>query len=641
MKLSPTLKCLAVSLTAVAVLSACGGGGGSATVPTAGTIQNSVTPSAPTSATAGTSLTVTADAIANFSPVASQTWAVTQLSGPAAPTAPNFADPSCATATVTVGLAATGSSPGQNGTAHCQTSLVIAASTPASQWSVTNTAKTAAGASTASFVLNVSAATPLDKHFTVVVPSLAQTFMTGATATLSAAYSVGADAQLGVPVTYEWSQVSGPALALAGANTSSVSFNAAAAGNYVLQIKESTTIDGVVVTSTGAVVATIETPAVYNQYQVSAGPLQTVTTGSTVSLAGAVTGTTPTAGLTYQWTQLSGPSVILFGATSLTPQFTATTAGTYAFQLTSTSGDAVPQVISAQTQVTVATPVVNAPFFSVSAGDAQTVALNATTFLKGQVAAGVPAPTNLTYSWTQTGGPAVVLANPSAPTASFIPTAAGAYTFTFSASSAGVTESSTAVVTVAPAPAGYFAVNAGTIQSVNINTPVSLAGTVTGTVAAQNPSYQWTQTSGPAATLVQANGLTAQFVPATAGTYAFTLTVTRTDGVAGVQTAQTVVVVSDPSTQVFGIFAGNAQIVAITKPVILQGTLAASATLAPNVVYQWTQVSGTTVTLSNANTLTASFVAPATGLYSFQLSATAGGVTESATTTVQVLTTAP
>ena len=67
----------------------------------------------------------------------------------------------------------------------------------------------------------------------------------------------------------------------------------------------------------------------------NAGPAQSAVVGQTVTLDGSKsTGT----GLSYKWTQTSGPQVSLTGATSAKPTFQPTTAGSYVFTLTLTSG---------------------------------------------------------------------------------------------------------------------------------------------------------------------------------------------------------------------------------------------------------------------------------------------------------------
>ena len=79
------------------------------------------------------------------------------------------------------------------------------------------------------------------------------------------------------------------------------------------------------------------------------------------------------------------------------------------------------------------------------------------------------------------------------------------------------------------------------------------------------------------------------------------------------------------------------QVVAPNLTVALSG--AATADVGRSISsYQWTQLTGASVgTIANSNQATASFTAPATGLYSFQLTATdTGGLVGTATATVRV-----
>ncbi|HLO29546.1 MAG TPA: PKD domain-containing protein [Anaerolineales bacterium] len=70
-----------------------------------------------------------------------------------------------------------------------------------------------------------------------------------------------------------------------------------------------------------------------------AGPDQTATAGILVTLDGSGS-TDPNPGdtLTFAWTQVSGPTVTLSGADTITPTFTPTQAGTYTFELTVSDG---------------------------------------------------------------------------------------------------------------------------------------------------------------------------------------------------------------------------------------------------------------------------------------------------------------
>ena len=78
------------------------------------------------------------------------------------------------------------------------------------------------------------------------------------------------------------------------------------------------------------------------------------------------------------------------------------------------------------------------------------------------------------------------------------------------------------------------------------------------------------------------------------------------------------------------------QVVAPTTTVLLSGTATAGTGRSIS-SYAWSQLTGATVTLTNRNTANATFTAPATGTYTFQLTATDnGGLTGSATATVRV-----
>jgi hypothetical protein len=106
-----------------------------------------------------------------------------------------------------------------------------------------------------------------------------------------------------------------------------------------------------------------------------------------------------------------------------------------------------------------------------------------------------------TYSWTQTGGPAVILTGAATPTASFVATQAGTYTFRLAVSGpggAGTPVTATVTITgAAPAVA-----NAGPDQTVIRGRTVALDGSA----STGAETYEWRQVSGPAVTLTGATG---------------------------------------------------------------------------------------------------------------------------------------
>ncbi len=631
-----------------ALLSACGGGGGGSnnTISGAGEVTNAVTPGGTVSAVAGQRVDVSSFAKVYFGSVASHRWTVTQLSGTTTTSAPSFADASCAGATQVPGAASDGSNPGRNGTSDCKTSLVIPMDTPSSEWVVENVARSTTGSASGKFTLKVTANTQADSGFNLNIASLPQMFQTNKTAMLSASYTVNDDVKLDKAVTFEWSQVSGPAVALAGSQTSMLSFIPRQAGDYVFKVKATAVIGGKSIVREGAIVAVAEAPEAVLSYDVNAGVLQAAALNSTVTLKGAVTGDVPANQLSYKWTQLSGPVVSLFGDTSLEPQFSGRAEGDYVFQLSVTRAGTVPVVKTARTMVSVYAPQVSQPFYTVSAGDAQVAALNSTVNLRAQVVAGTPAPTNLSYSWTQKSGPSVSISGASSQNASFVPTQAGTYEFTFKAITGALEKSDTAVVVVTAPASGYFTVNAGPLKAGPTGVAVTLNGSVGGTVPAQDLAYNWVQVDGPGVNLFRANSLTPEFLPTTPGEYTFELRVNRTSDAAAVQTSRTMVAVyspyGSPAQPFFAVSAGDVQIVGPSPiAVTLTGEVVTGTPAPDNVLYKWTQLSGEPVTLANDGTLKASFIAPNVGLYTFELSATAGGVTKKAVTAVQVLAVEP
>jgi K319-like protein len=152
-----------------------------------------------------------------------------------------------------------------------------------------------------------------------------QTVLGGASVTLVDGGSTG-------PIqSREWSQVSGPTVELAGADSSTATFTAPD-GDASLTFRLTVTgTDGT--TDSDEVVVTVkasEDPPVAD-----AGPDQTVDQTTLVTLdAGATTGAT-----SYSWAQTGGtPTVTLAGASTATPTFTAPKiAGTLTFEVTATN----------------------------------------------------------------------------------------------------------------------------------------------------------------------------------------------------------------------------------------------------------------------------------------------------------------
>ena len=248
------------------------------------------------------------------------------------------------------------------------------------------------------------------------------------------------------------------------------------------------------------------------------------------------------------------------------------------------------------------------------------------------------------YTWTAAASnpatPLLVGSNNSQ--ASVTPTAPGQYRFNAAVKALvnGVVQNSTASVAVLVYPANPMtaSISVSAPQTVAPGATVELAGAIANQDPALSYSSTWGQQSDlgvPLLTLANANSAKASFVaPSTPGTYNFTWLVTTTlaDG-STVQTAtQTSVVVKATATAgAFTVFAGNVQTVAPGATVVLAGSVTGQSTQnttgqdATTYSYAWSQgTQAAPVTLSNANSTTASFVAPSTpGTYNFVLTVTA------------------
>jgi hypothetical protein len=654
---------MSAALFVAALAAGCGGGGTSASGggTSSGLLSNDVS-IATTKLTAGQSTAIAAHAIIRGAIPNSMKWTANPLqavnSGDASPV---FADINCASATFAPPAVA-----GASGEGACQTVLTVPPTAKAGQWRITNTAASATAGSVSNSVDIEIVALPTS-GFQLLESSTPLTGYVNKPLTMNIPFTVNP----GVNVTnlkYSWSASGQNAsvVAIAGAHNSTATVTPLAAGQYTFNVVVSADINGFTETTSGAVVANVN-PTNFTDV-LDAGLPQIVTANSVVSLNGTIINRDNT--LTYQtsWSQMTGtyggPETIrLNNANSSNASFIApTTEGVYGFEykVIKNQADGTQAITTAQTTVIVKKAV--SPVFTVSAGDAQTVAVGASTTLRGSVGAqGNSAGVVYTYAWTQVGSTPTTafISNPNAATASFIPTVAGTYTFQLTVTattSAGVTTvAGTTQVVVTGSGTTPFSViaDAGPAQIAAPSSVVTLTGaqTVQGTATGVIYSYAWTQvgTTPATVTLAGANTKIASFIPTTVGTYNFTFTVTATlpDGTVKTSSSDTQVIIKSASSgsNSFAMTAnaGAAQIVAPNAVVSLVGTQTTQGTATGvTYAYAWTQVGTTPATpvLSNANTATATFVPTTAGTYTYTLTVTAtlaDGTTQTATSNTQVV----
>ena len=319
----------------------------------------------------------------------------------------------------------------------------------------------------------------------------------------------------GDPITYSWTQTSGPAVTLSGADTATPSFDAPV-GPATLEF-ELEVCDEEPLCDTDTVVVNVNEPVVENQPPVAdAGADQTVDSEQAgVSLDGS--GSTDPDGdpITYSWTQTSGPAVTLSGADTATPSFDAPVGpATLEFELEVC--DEEPLCDTDTVVVNVNEPVVENQPPVADAGDDQTVdSEQAGVSLDGSGSTD-PDGDPITYSWTQTSGPAVTLSGADTATPSF-DAPVGPATLEFElevCDEEPLCDTDTVVVNVnEPVVENQPPVaDAGDDQTVDSEQAgVSLDGSGSTDPDGDPITYSWTQTSGPAVTLSGADTATPSF----------------------------------------------------------------------------------------------------------------------------------
>lgn len=339
----------------------------------------------------------------------------------------------------------------------------------------------------------------------------------------------------GTPVTYRWTQLAGPAVLIEGQTTSRMEFTAPTIAS------DTTLIFSVEVADAVGVASAVGTVTIKNSERAPVVSLEPFSTEeraldqieqATVTLRASATDPDgPDSALRYHWEQLSGPSVALSAVDVLAPSFAAPKVSgdlDLRFALTVSDGrNSTRREVIIRILNTDSPPVIEDTSFT-AAGRNDTGAL-ATITLSG--AASDIDDDVLVFSWRQVEGVGVALelANTAAPT--FIApalTELSVLSFEVSVSDGVSTVSRVITVTLTPSAARVSA-NAGASRQVALGAIVELVGT--GSSSIELPvTYQWSQVSGPAASLAGAATASAQFPADQAGVLVFEFQVRDSEG---------------------------------------------------------------------------------------------------------------
>jgi len=650
------MKLLTTTLAATVALSGCGGGGGDSI--DSGLFSNRVTVSQNV-ARAGDNVPISAIASVRGATPVAMTWRATPLTqGATNGESLVILDADCGSASYVPPA-----KQGLTGQGQCDTVLILPAGMTNGRWRLTNTVKTSDNSTFTGFAEIEVLALP-DNGFRLIEPTTPLSGYVNRAVTLNVPFTANPGARV-ENVKYEWSGSSQnpSAVTIAGQRTSTATVVPTEPGQYQFDVRVTATVNNVNIERTASVVVIVEaSPA---EDIVSAGPIQSVRPGQIVQLNGSVLIHNPTqATYTYTWNQLGGaaggPAPITFAnRDTASPSFVAPNIpGTYGVEMVATRHNASGSTIVKRAQTYIIVTGSGQPFFDISVSGVQIAQVGSPVTLTANATGGNSNDgTRYTYRWSQVGSTpaAVTLSGANTKTASFIPTAAGTYTFEVEVTATNangatltLTERVQVIVNASSSSSSTLALtaNAGNAQAAAPNNVVTLNGshTAAGATSGVTYTYSWTQVGSTpvAVTLSNANSPTASFVPTTPGTYTFELTVTATkpDGSTQTASSQTQVVVGAGKT--FTVSAGDAQVVNVNSAATLNGAVTYQGTYTGHTVsYSWTQVgtSPAVVTISNADSATASFIPQTPGLYTFELSVTVvdGSVTQTRTATTQVL----
>jgi RHS repeat-associated protein len=438
----------------------------------------------------------------------------------------------------------------------------------------------------------------------------------------------------GSPLTYQWTQISGPAVSLDLGNPAHPHFIAPSLSATTVLIFRLFVNDGHITSNPDTVAITVTPAGVPNEApMVDAGADQTLAT-STVNLQGSVQDDGLPAGSTIsaRWSAVSGPGTVSFAdASAPITSANFSRPGSYVLRLTANDSQ-----LQASDDVAINVPAnVNlAP--SINAGADQTINFSEVAHLAAQVSDdGLPNGT-LSVRWTQVSGPGqAFFANPYAAATNASFSAAGIYTLRVSASDSALTSTDDIQVTVVPPGNQPPTADAGPDQTISVHSSATLNGAGDDDGLPDGVLYfQWSVLSGPGSVnFTNTNGvLSASF--STPGIYVLRFLVSDTE----LSATDDIVITVYGDNQAPVVSAGGNQSIRSGNSASLNGAVTDDGLpIGGSLTVQWSKVSGPgNVTFGNANAAATSASFDQAGTYVLRLSASDGELSASSTTTVTV-----
>jgi hypothetical protein len=323
-------------------------------------------------------------------------------------------------------------------------------------------------------------------------------------------------------LSYLWQQINGDDITLNNHQIAQTYFTAPETGgtfSFSLVVN-----DGVSDSDADEVI--IEIAPINPQLSANTGADQTVQNNILVTLNGTNSAAADNATLSYNWEQTGGPSVTMSSISAISPSFTSPHIDvnsndiilTFSLFVSNGTNNSAKDSVSITVNNTNGAP-------TAEAGDNQTVNIGTSVTLNSSLSSD-PEGETLTYSWSQTSGPSITLSANNEASPSFSAPAEGA-TINFSLIvNDGLTASEPDFVLITVEALNQPPIaNAGVNRFVGSLSVVALKGINSYDPDGDTISYQWSQISGPTASLSSTNIANPVFTADTDRQIVFALTV--------------------------------------------------------------------------------------------------------------------